>query len=104
MWTVVALLSLPLSGIEMTFAPPAPSASPSFQGRLEAAARALQNNPRPKNLSEQQRINRVEFVVGNTLVLLLHEMDTSISRKYTCLRSGGKRTQPTLSPPCDCSK
>jgi putative metallopeptidase DUF4344 len=27
-----------------------------------------------KNLSEQQRIDRVEFVVGNTLVLLLHEM------------------------------
>ena len=73
-WTVGAVLSLPLFGIGVTLAQPAPSSSPSFQSRLEAAARALQNNPRLKNLSEQQRIARVEFVVGNTLVLLLHEM------------------------------
>ncbi len=37
-------------------------------------ARALQDHPRLKNLTEQQRIDRVEFVVGNTLFWLLHEM------------------------------
>jgi Putative metallopeptidase len=53
---------------------PAPSGSPSFQERIVEVARALQNNPRLKNLSEQQRIDRVEFVTGNTLFILLHEM------------------------------
>ena len=53
---------------------PAPSGSPSFQARAEDLARALQSNPRLKGLSEQQRIDRVEFVVGNTLFVLLHEM------------------------------
>jgi hypothetical protein len=51
--------------------PPAPS---TFQTRIEAAAQALQNNPRLKNLTQQQRVERVNFVVGNTLVLLLHEI------------------------------
>jgi Putative metallopeptidase len=74
LWTIGALLGLLLSSAGSVPAQPAPSASPSFQARIEAAARALQNNPRLKNLSEQQRIDRVEFVVGNTLVLLLHEM------------------------------
>jgi hypothetical protein len=46
----------------------------TFQTRIEAAAQALQNNPRLKGLSQQQRVERVEFVVGNTLVLLLHEI------------------------------
>jgi hypothetical protein len=78
LWTVGALLGLLLSAGSAPAQPAPsaspPSASPSFQARIEAAARALQNNPRLKNLSEQQRIDRVEFVVGNTLVLLLHEM------------------------------
>lgn len=52
---------------------PTPSAPP-FQARVEDLARALQNDPRLKNLSEQQRIDRVEFVLGNTLFVLLHEM------------------------------
>jgi hypothetical protein len=72
--TIGALLGLVPFGAGLVLAQPAPSALPSFQSRIEAAARALQNNPRLKNLSEQQRIDRVEFVVGNTLVLLLHEM------------------------------
>ena len=50
---------------------PAPS---TFQTRIEAAAQALANNPRLKGLTQQQRVERVEFVVGNTLVLLLHEI------------------------------
>src|ERR1700678_178038 len=55
-------------------AQPAPSGSPSFQARIEEVARALQDYPRLKNLNEQQRKDRVEFVVGNTLFLLAHEL------------------------------
>jgi hypothetical protein len=51
-----------------------PTPPPStFQTRIEAAAEALQSNPRLKGLDQQQRVARVDFVVGNTLVLLLHE-------------------------------
>jgi hypothetical protein len=58
--------------------PPAQSApstpQPKFHERVEELARALQSNPRLKNLSEQERLNRLEFVIGNTLFALLHEM------------------------------
>ena len=54
-------------------AQPASSRLP-FQARLEELARTLQSDPRLKGLSEQQRIDRVEFVAGNTLFVLLHEM------------------------------
>ena len=49
-------------------AQPAPSAPPqTVHERIEELARALQNNPRLKNLTEQQRLDRLEFVMGNTL-------------------------------------
>ena len=75
MW---AAISLWLVGCGMALGqgpPPAPSApSQTFHARVEELARALQNNPRLKNLSEQQRLDRLEFVMGNTLFTLLHEM------------------------------
>jgi hypothetical protein len=46
----------------------------TLQKRIEAAAKAALNSPRLTGLTEQQRIDRVEFVAGNTLVLLSHEM------------------------------
>jgi Putative metallopeptidase len=49
-------------------------AAHGFQTRIADVARALRNEPRLKNLSEQQLIDRVEFVLGNTLFILLHEM------------------------------
>jgi Putative metallopeptidase len=52
----------------------AEEAARTFQTRIEDVARALQNEPRLKNLSHQQLIDRVEFVLGNTLFILLHEM------------------------------
>lgn len=73
--TIYAALGLLLiAGGAASGQQPAPSGSPSFQQRIEDVARALQSSPRLKNLSEQQRIKRVEFVVGNTLFMLLHEM------------------------------
>jgi hypothetical protein len=55
-------------------APISPVPPSTFQARIDAAAQALQNNPRLKGLTQQQRVERVNFVVGNTLVLLLHEI------------------------------
>jgi hypothetical protein len=49
-------------------------AQPTLSQRIEAAAKAALNSPRLKGLTEQQRIDRVEFVAGNTLVLLSHEL------------------------------
>src|SRR5437016_3311471 len=52
----------------------APRAASSLHERVEEVVRALQNTPRLRSLNERQRIERVEFVVGNTLFALLHEI------------------------------
>jgi Putative metallopeptidase len=82
---VCATLGTLLIGCEAAAGQPVQSGSPTsrtgvekvargFQARIEDVARALRNEPRLKNLSEQQLIDRVEFVLGNTLFILLHEM------------------------------
>ncbi len=48
--------------------------SEQFRARLDEAAHAIENNPRLKNLSQQQRKNLVEFVAGNMLFVLTHEL------------------------------
>ena len=48
--------------------------SAQFQARVEEAARQLDDNPRLKGLSQTQRKDLVEFVTGNMLYALLHEM------------------------------
>src|SRR5437588_7587755 len=63
-----------LLGCNAASGQPAPSGLSPMQTRIEALARSLQDSPRLKNLTEQQRIDRVEFVVGNTLFVLLHEI------------------------------
>jgi hypothetical protein len=55
-------------------AQPTVSDSPTLHGRIETAAKMLQNTPGLKGLMEQQLIDRAEFVAANTLVLLLHEL------------------------------
>ena len=70
MSAVVPALSQPAAPAETIPMPP----QSTFQTRIEAAAEALQSNPRLKGLDQQQRVARVDFVVGNTLVLLLHEI------------------------------
>jgi len=72
--TMSAMLSALIAGFGSASGQLVLSGSPSFQERIDEVARALQNNPRFKNLSEQQRVDRVEFVTGNTLFILLHEM------------------------------
>jgi hypothetical protein len=74
-WRIIcaALGMLPFCAAP-TSAQPVVSDSPTLHGRIEAAAKMLQNDPHLKGLTEQQLIDRAEFVAANTLVLLLHEM------------------------------
>jgi hypothetical protein len=68
-----ALGMLPFCAAPLSAQPVVPD-SPTLHGRIEAAAKMLQNDQRLKGLSEQQLIDRAEFVAANTLVLLLHEL------------------------------
>jgi hypothetical protein len=75
LYALCALPGVLLLGAGPVLAQPAVSGSPSFQDRIDEAARGfLQTSPRLKGLTEQQRRDRVEFVVGNTLFVVLHEM------------------------------
>ena len=69
----VLLAAMLFSG-GLIFAQTPPSESEQFQARIKEVARVLQGNPRLKKLSQQQRENRVEFVTGNVLFVMLHEM------------------------------
>ena len=51
-----------------------PSDRPSLQARIDAAALALGNNPRFKNTSLKFRQQIMEFVIGNILFAMLHEL------------------------------
>jgi hypothetical protein len=56
------------------FAQPAPVQPGALQARIDAAAVALEKNPRFKSLSPQYRQVIAEFMAGNTLFVLLHEL------------------------------
>jgi hypothetical protein len=56
------------------FAQPAPAQPEALQARIDAAAAALEKNPRFKSLSPQYRQVIAEFMAGNTLFVLLHEL------------------------------
>jgi hypothetical protein len=63
------------------FAQPAPAPSGALQARIDAAALALEKNPRFKGLSPQYREVIAEFMAGNTLFVLLHELaDAAMSQ------------------------
>jgi hypothetical protein len=55
------------------FAQPAPTQPAALQARTDAAAAALEKNPRFKGLSPQYRQVIAEFAAGNMLFVLLHE-------------------------------
>lgn len=48
--------------------------SAQFQARVEQVVRDFDNDPRLKHLTPQQRKDLIEFVTGNMLFALLHEM------------------------------
>ena len=83
---VLFLLSLVLLfAAAPIFAQVSPEAASSegekFQARINETARTLGNNPRFKGLSAQDRQKLAEFVTGNMLFVLLHEIGhTAISQ------------------------
>ncbi len=71
------LLPLLFAALPVTapvFAQPVPAQSGALLARSDAAASALEKNPRFKNLSPQYRQEIAEFMAGNTLFVLLHEL------------------------------
>jgi hypothetical protein len=83
----LVLLFTVVLALEPAVAQPAPVAPPSnppeaaygtganrFQERIDAAARALRDSPRNKNLSVRYLQGLAEFVSGNMLFVLLHEL------------------------------
>jgi hypothetical protein len=70
-WAALGVLFLGAAPVNAQQTEPAQS---TLGQRIEAAAKAALNSPRLKGLTEQQRIDRVGFVAGNTLVLLSHEL------------------------------
>jgi hypothetical protein len=55
-------------------AQPVPAAPSTPQARVDAAAQALVKNPRFKKLSPKYLQKVTEFVIGNTLFVVLHEL------------------------------
>ena len=53
---------------------PGPSDAEKFEARVKAIADALGTNPRYKSLSPRYRERLVEFVAGNMLFVLIHEL------------------------------
>jgi hypothetical protein len=80
----VCALGILLSGAYPAMAQPPPpetahrerseAGSEQFRARLDEAARALENNPRLKSLSQRQRNDLAAFVAGNMLFVLVHEL------------------------------
>jgi len=62
------------SDAEKAFKQRLKAGSEKFQARVDAAARDVDNHPRLKNLTQQQRKDLVEFVIGNMMFALLHEL------------------------------
>ncbi len=73
LWRTIVAAFL-LFGAGPTHAQTPPSEPGHFQERIDEVARSLQNNPRLKKLSQQEREKLVEFVTGNMLFALLHEL------------------------------
>ena len=48
--------------------------SEQFQSRVDEAARAVENDPRLARLTHQQRKDLIEFIAGNMLFTLTHEL------------------------------
>jgi hypothetical protein len=63
-----------LVGAGPIFAQTTSSESGRFQARISEVARSLQDNPQLKKLSQQEREKLAEFVIGNMLFALLHEL------------------------------
>jgi hypothetical protein len=77
-WNCALLVALSIGGspivMQSAIAQTAPSQSEQFQSRIDEFARTLENSPRLKKFSKEKRAHVVEFVAGNMLFVLLHEL------------------------------
>jgi Putative metallopeptidase len=71
---LVLLLFAVMSSAGPVLAQPAPAQPAALQARTDAASAALEKNPRFKSLSPPYRQVIAEFMAGNTLFVLLHEL------------------------------
>jgi hypothetical protein len=105
-WPLVLLFAL-MTGAGPVAAQPAPSqssASPrspappgTFQARIDVAARALrESNPRFKNLSPEYVQGLAEFVSGNMLFVLLHELAHAAITQMGLIRVGSDFSRRVL--------
>src|SRR5262249_39189097 len=60
--------------IAPAWAQPTPAEFEGFRARIDAAVRAVGDHPRLRTLSPQKRREIAEFVSGNLLFTLLHEL------------------------------
>jgi hypothetical protein len=72
------------------FAQPAPVEPGTLQARIDAAALALEKNPRFKSLSPQYRQVIAEFMAGNALFVLLHELAHAATSQMRITALAGK--------------
>jgi hypothetical protein len=68
------LLPIVFIGVAAAWAQPTPPDFDKFKSRIEDAVRALGDQPRLKSIPPKQRQQLAEFVSGNMLFVLLHEL------------------------------
>ncbi len=73
-WRAVGVLMLVFIGLAHAWAQPTPADFDKFKSRIDEAVRALGQHPRLKGLSPKRREQLAEFVSGNMLFVLLHEL------------------------------
>lgn len=86
---VLTALSLGAASVSAQLPPavPATSSTPraqseQFQAQIAEVARGLATNPKLKRLTQQQREDLVEFVVGNMLFVMLHELSHAVVSEF----------------------
>jgi hypothetical protein len=67
------LLACSLFGASLVVAQPTPESS-VLEGRVGPAAEMLKDDPRLAHLSESKRRDAIQFVVGNLLFVMMHEI------------------------------
>ena len=60
-----------------------PSLEAGLEAKLDAAERELANDPRFKNLTEQRRRDSIEFIVGNVIFAVVHEIGHMLVSELT---------------------
>jgi hypothetical protein len=75
----LALLFVLMFSAEPAFTQSAPVAPTSLQARVDAASAALASNPKFKRRSPKERQQITEFVAGNMLFVLLHEIGHAVT-------------------------